>query len=311
MKILLYYKFVEVRDVVRERDEHHALCASLGLKGRIIIAPEGFNGTVCGTDEACEAYMSAIAAHPLFAGTEFKIEYADRPSFHKLHVRVKPELVNFGVPNAPKPWERTGRYIEPEEMRRLLENTPENVVFLDGRSLFEYEVGRFRGALPLDIQYFRDTPKLAAELEKHKDKTVVTYCTGGIRCEKLTGWLMDLGFQDVAQLRGGIVRYGQETGGEFFEGTCFVFDERLVSPVNRVHPSVVGRCKICKASTEKYVNCANADCNDLFLICTDCIDKYEGACSEACHQSPKRRAWNGTGMYLRGVDSKRYVSSEG
>ncbi len=307
MKILLYYKFVEVLNPQKERDEHFALCASLGLKGRILIAPEGINGTVCGTNEACDAYMSAVAVHPLFAGTEFKQEYADGPVFHKLHVRVKPELVNFGVAGAPKPWQRTGRYIEPNEMHSLLKNTPENVVFLDGRSLFEYEVGRFKGALPLEIQYFRETPKLAAQLEKFKDKTVVTYCTGGIRCEKLTGWLMDLGFEDVAQLRGGIVRYGQETGGEFFEGTCFVFDERLVSPVNRVNPTVVGKCKICAAPTEKYVNCANAACNDLFLICPECIKKYEGACSESCYQSPKRRTWNGAGMYLRGVDSKKYV----
>jgi UPF0176 protein len=155
MKVLLYYKFVEVPDVARERNDHYALCASLGLKGRILIAPEGVNGTVCGTDAACEAYISAMAAHPLFAETEFKIEHSDRPAFHKLHVRVKAELVNFGVANAPRPWERTGRYIEPEEMRRLLENTPENVVFLDGRSLFEFEVGRFKGALPLRIRYFR------------------------------------------------------------------------------------------------------------------------------------------------------------
>jgi UPF0176 protein len=122
-------------------------------------------------------------------------------------------------------------------MRRLLENTPENLVFLDGRSLFEYEVGHFRGAVPLPIHYFRDTPAVVEALMPYKDKTVVTYCTGGIRCEKLTGWLMDLGFKDVAQLHGGIIRYGLETGGEFFEGSCFVFDERLVTPVNRVNPS--------------------------------------------------------------------------
>jgi UPF0176 protein len=180
---------------------------------------------------------------------------------------------------------------------------------LDARSNYETEVGRFKNAISLDIENFRELPDKLSELAQYKDKKIYTYCTGGIKCEKVSRLLMREGFEQVYQLHGGIIRYGHEAGGENFEGSCYVFDQRLVVPVNSVNPDLLGHCKLCEASTEKYINCANPECNTHFLICEDCATQLEGCCSEECKRHPRRRQWDGRGYYLRGLNSKLYVEN--
>ncbi|MCS6904564.1 MAG: rhodanese-related sulfurtransferase [Bacteroidia bacterium] len=304
-QVLLYYKFVEIPDPVAYRDEHFGLCQELGLKGRILIAKEGINGTVSGTKEATDAYMNYMLNHPYFEGIEFKVDEHYEHAFHKLHVRCKDELVNLGAPFIPP----AAPYIEPEEMLAILEEEPEDVVIIDTRSDYEYNVGKFKNAIGFNIHHFRDIHAYLDEFEKYKDKKIVTYCTGGIRCEKLTPLLLRRGFRNIYQLHGGIIRYSKETGGKHFEGQCYVFDDRVVVPVNFVNPSVIGRCGVCAAPTEKFVNCANADCNKHFLLCPSCQERLQGCCSEECMQAPKRRVYDGRGMYWRGVNSKNYVTT--
>jgi UPF0176 protein len=306
-EVLLYYKFVELSDPQAVRDEHEQMCRNLGLKGRILIATEGINGTVSGERAATEAYRTWMSGHPFFHGIEFKVDEADAHAFLKLHVRVKRELVNLGLPDAPRNWEKTAPYIEPEEVRELLRNPSDDVVFLDTRSEYEFEVGKFRNAVGLNIRTFRELPQRLEELAHLKNKKIISYCTGGIRCEKITGYLMEQGFENIYQIHGGIIRYGKETGGEGFEGQCYVFDQRLTVPVNTVDPVVVGKCSRCGAPTEHLINCANADCNAHLLMCDDCLQQLEGCCSEPCTASPNRRAYDGRGYYLRGVNSKNYV----
>lgn len=229
-------------------------------------------------------------------------------------MRVKPEIVHFGVEQASKPWQQTGKYIEPAEMRALLERRDkgeldEEFIIFDARSAYETAVGRFRGAQALPIENFRDLPEHVEALQQIKDKKVITYCTGGIKCEKLTAWLIDQGFSDVHQLHGGIVRYAQEAEGYGFEGECYVFDERVVVPVNQADPSTIGECYSCGAATSQMVNCANATCNIHILLCPDCAEAYQGCCGPQCMESPRRRAWDGTGQYLRGINSKNYVEN--
>lgn len=307
-QVLLYYNFVPVPDPQGERDRMEAFCLENNLLGRILIASEGLNGTVSGRRADIRAYMDWIGRHPVFHATEWKIDDVPAHTFLKLHVRVKNEIVNLGVEdldmNIP-----VDNYVEPAEFRELLKKDDPDIVILDARSNYETEVGRFKNALTLDIENFRDLPAALEQLEAYKDKQIYTYCTGGIKCEKVSRLMMQKGFKNVYQLHGGIIRYGHEAGGEDFEGSCYVFDQRVVVPVNHVNPDVLGHCKLCDGATEKMINCASPECNAHILICDACAVQFEGCCSEACLANPKRRAYDGTGYYLRGVNSKLYVSA--
>lgn len=306
-EVLLYYKFVPIEDTESVRKEHFTRCEELGLLGRILIAPEGINGTVSGLRSACEAYRAYMNEHPLFQHIEFKISPHASHAFHKLHVRTKNELVNFSAPDAPSVWNLTAPYIEPDEMKRVLETEDPDVYIFDARSKFEFDVGRFKNAQIIDIQHFRELPQKLEEIAHLKDKKIITYCTGGIRCEKLTGLMILNGFKNVYQLHGGIIRYADETGGVDFEGQCYVFDNRVVQTVNVENPSVVGACKLCGTATEKMINCANAACNEHYLVCDKCAEEMLGCCTKECLDSPQRRLWDGTGQYHRGINSKNYV----
>lgn len=307
-RVLLYYNFVPVEDPEAARDEMEAFCIAHQLLGRILISPEGLNGTVSGPVPAIQAYMDWMAKHPIFHATEFKIDIVPAHTFLKLHVRVRPEIVHLGVSelDMTKP---VNNYIEPEEFKAILESNDPDIVILDARSNYEHEVGRFKNAMTLDIDNFRELPEKIKELEGLKNKKIYTYCTGGIKCEKVSRLMLEEGFNEVYQLHGGIIRYGHEVGGEHFDGACYVFDQRVVVPVNSVNPDTLGKCKLCDEATERYINCANPDCNDHFLICNACAERLEGACSDKCKESPRRRAWDGVGYYLRGVNSKNYVNN--
>lgn len=307
-RVLLYYNFTPVPDPRTVRDEMEAFCLQNNLLGRILIASEGLNGTVSGTTEDTQAYIDWIGQHPVFHDTEFKIDTVPGHTFLKLHVRVKNEIVHLGVDQLD-PTTPLDNYIEPDQFRDLLDNPDPDTIILDARSNYETAVGKFKGALTLDIDNFRELPQALDQLEDLKDKKIVTYCTGGIKCEKVSRLMIERGFKDVQQLHGGIIRYGHEAGGEHFEGSCYVFDQRVVVPVNEVNPSVAGHCKICNGPTETMINCANPDCNDHFLICEDCANRQEGCCSDTCMQHPRRRTWDGKGYYLRGVNSKLYAEA--
>ncbi|MBX3102723.1 MAG: rhodanese-related sulfurtransferase [Bacteroidetes bacterium] len=308
-QILLYYYFRPLQEPQAVVEAQERLCRELGLLGRILVASEGLNGTVAGPRAATRAYMEHMRDNPLFPGIEFKVDDWHEVPFLKLHVRLKNEIVNLSAPEELRPWEESGEYVEPEEMRRLLREQPEDVVILDARSNYETRLGRFKGALTLDIDNFRDLPDKLHELEHLKDKTIVTYCTGGIKCEKVTALMKKRGFEHVKQLHGGIVRYAHETGGEDFEGNCYVFDGRVSVPVNQVNPTVISPCSVCGAHTVEMVNCANADCNAHLLVCHDCQQQLEGCCSRDCMHSERRRVYDGKGIYYRGVNSKKFVKT--
>jgi UPF0176 protein len=294
--VLLYYCYSKIEDPEAFREEHHLFCLENNIKGRIIVAPEGLNGTVSGSVEDCQKYMDHIKADPRFAKTDFKIDYNDDHAFQKLHVRVKPEIVHSSLRHID-PNERTGTHLEPEEFRKLKDQ--EDVVILDVRSNYEHSIGRFKNAITLDIENFRDFPQKVKELEKFKDKKVLTYCTGGIKCEKASAFLLEQGFQNVYQLHGGIIKYGIEAGGEDFEGKCYVFDNRVAVEVNKVNPKVISMCHVCNTESDRMVNCANPVCNLHVPICENCGWKLEGACSAECKEHPEKRPYDGTGYYQK------------
>ena len=219
--ILLYYCYAPIADPEQFREEHHLFCLEHNLKGRIIVAAEGLNGTISGLKEDCEAYMAHVKADPRFAKIDFKVEGHHQHAFEKLHVRVKPEIVHSGFKHID-PNEQTGIHLEPAEFKAMKDR--EDVVLLDCRSNYEHQSGKFKGAVTMDMENFRDMPEKLEELQQYKDKKIITYCTGGIKCEKASAYLLEQGFESVYQLHGGIIKYGIEEGGADFDGNCYVFD---------------------------------------------------------------------------------------
>ena len=296
-RILLYYCYTPIADPELFREQHHLLCLRLNLRGRIIIASEGLNGTVSGLAADCDAYMAEVKADERFAAVDFKIEPHHSHAFNKLYVRTKPEIVHADLP-AVKPYVHTAPYVTPEEFKAL-KNDPD-VVLLDVRSNYEHSLGRFKNAVTLNMENFREFPEKVAELEQDpelKNKKIITYCTGGIKCEKAGAYLLERGFSNVYQLHGGIIKYGLEAGGEDFEGKCYVFDNRIAVDVNHINPVVISTCFVCGTKTDRMVNCANAECNNHVPVCPACGVALDGACSVECQHSPAKRPYNPEGYY--------------
>jgi len=298
-RTLLFYKYVKIEEAELFAAKHLAFCKPIDIKGRILIADEGINGTASGTVEACERYIHELRSDERFADMEYKIDDEDTPSFSKIFVRYKKEIVHFGQKEIDV-WKLKGRYLEPDEWLKMMEE--DDVVILDVRNKVEWELGKFKNAVTLDIDHFRDMPEKISEIENLKDKKILAYCTGGIRCEKATAYLLQQGFKNVFHLHGGIIRYGKETGGKDFDGKCYVFDERIGVDVNSINPTVISKCRICGTQSTRMVNCANVECNEHFAMCEDCGWAMDGACSDACRTHPRKRPYNGTGYYVRGKE---------
>jgi UPF0176 protein len=285
-RVLLYYKYVTIEDYEEFAKEHLAFCKELGLKGRILVAKEGINGTVSGTVEQTEAYMNMMHAHPLFKGMVFKIDESEGHAFKKIFVRPRPELVTFRLEDDINPNDLTGKRLKPKEFYEALQQ--EDVIVLDGRNDYEYDVGHFRNALRPPVESFREFPEwIRNNLSEFKDKKVITYCTGGIRCEKLSGFLLREGFKDVSQLDGGIATYSKdpEVKGKLFDGKMYVFDERITVRVNQTEEeTVVGKCLHCGTPSEKYINCTYDFCHNHHIVCDACEESHGGYCSEACEE---------------------------
>lgn len=294
--VLLYYGYARVENAEQFRSDHHKQCVSFGLLGRIIVASEGINGTVSGTRKACQQYVDYVKSDLRFESVAFKTTPCTGHAFSKLHVRLKPEIVHAGLPHL-YPQGKAGQYVTPKELIQMKDDP--NVVLLDARSRYEHRLGRFRGAVTLDIGHFREFPDRVADLAPYKEKHIVTYCTGGVKCEKASAYLLQKGFKNVYQLKGGIVQYGLDTDGRDFEGACYVFDERMHIPINRYNPTTVSKCWVCRAACNRMVNCANPSCNVHIPLCLHCGDALEGACSKTCCQHPRKRRYDGTGRYGR------------
>lgn len=290
--VLLYYYFVSVDNPEQLATEQRDLCGELGLRGRILVAPTGINGTVSGTREHCDRYREWFQRDARFSSMVFKVDEVPSHVFQRLSVRVKPELVTFRTALPLDPAQRTGTHLSPREFHAMLQR--DDVVVVDGRTDYEYDLGHFRGAIRPDIGSFREFPAWIDEHLSHlRDRPILTYCTGGIRCELLTAYMLDRGYANVYQLDGGIVSYGKdpEVKGALWDGTCYVFDERISVEINHTDDRrIVGRCFHCAAPTERYVNCANLDCHKQHLSCEICEERMDRSCSPACMEAD-RREW--------------------
>ncbi len=286
--VLLYYLYTTVSSPEEMVARQRALCEGLGLRGRIIVSGEGINGTVSGPREGAEAYMREMHGDPVTAAVQFKIEECDGYVSPKISVKVRAEVVTLGLPegNEVDPRKATGVRLSPKEFEEAMAD-PE-AILLDGRNDYESVLGRFRGALCPEVEHFRDFPRWIRENLGHlKERPVLTYCTGGIRCEKLSAFLLEEGFERVFQLEGGIINYSQDetTRGRGFEGLCYVFDRRIGVEVDRTQaPSVISRCRHCGELSPRYRNCTWAPCNAQFFCCEDCEEAQGRFCSEECSE---------------------------
>lgn len=287
-EVLLYYRYFAVGDPEEYAEAQRAFCLELGLKGRIIVASEGLNGTVSGPVEGTRRYREAMGADPRTAEMPFKVEASSGHVFRKLSVKVRPEIVTLGLRPEEEvdPLCKTGERLAPAEfLQRMRE--PDTVV-LDGRNDYETALGRFRGAICPPLENFREFPEwLRANADRLRGKRILTYCTGGIRCEKLSAFLLEEGYGEVAQLDGGIIRYAQdpETQGRDFDGLCYVFDERVGVEVNHTETRrVISRCRHCGVPEPRYANCLLPECNAQIFVCEACRGERGVYCGEACRE---------------------------
>ncbi|QHE51515.1 rhodanese-related sulfurtransferase [Pontibacillus sp. HMF3514] len=289
-QVLLYYHYVTIDDPEQFSKDHLKFCKELDLRGRVLVAEEGINGTVSGTVEQTQAYMDAMNNDPLFKDMTFKIDEADGHAFKKMHVRHRPELVTMRLEDDINPHDLTGEYLEPKEFYERMQR--EDTVVLDARNDYEYDLGHFRGAIRPDIETFRELPDWVREnKDKLEGKQILTYCTGGIRCEKFSGWLKREGFENVGQLHGGITTYGKdpEVQGKLWDGQMYVFDDRISVPVNQTEHVVVGEDYFTGEPCERFVNCGNPDCDRRMLCSEENEYKYMRGCTHECRVHPRNR----------------------
>ena len=220
------YKFEPLDDAIDLIPIYQQKCDELLLKGTMLISKNGINFSVAGTQKATDSFIDFIEKDNRFLNIPLKVTYSETQPFRRMKVRLKKEIISLGRKDI-NPREMTGEKISPEALKNILDRK-EEVLVLDTRNEYETRVGKFENAIDLNLDTFRDFPKAIKSLpEEYKDKQIVMYCTGGIRCEKASAVMLKAGFADVKQLEGGVLDYFKETGGAYWEGDCFVFDERV------------------------------------------------------------------------------------
>ncbi len=291
-RIALYYAFAPLPDPEAIRLWQRALCEKWGLRGRILISKDGINGTVGGDVDAVKQYVKTTREHPAFRALDVKWSDGGAEDFPRLSVRVRDEIVSFGAPGELRVDENGvvggGERLAPEQVHALVEArraAGQEVVFFDGRNAFEAQIGRFKGAVVPDARTTQDFVREldSGKYDELKDSPIVTYCTGGIRCEVLSSLMVNRGFQEVYQLDGGIVRYGERyRDGGLWEGSLYVFDKRMHLEFSD-DALTLGACVRCQAPTSTYENCTNTACRNLTLFCADCAaDPVTLRCPQGC-----------------------------
>lgn len=291
--IILFYKYITIPRSKEILNWQMALCQKLGLKGRIILATEGINGTLGGTPAAIDTYKNAMMAHTLFADIDFKESDAKAIPFARLRVVIKNEIVNLGIDPLLLPASQTGIHVEPHEAHAMIAQKNDNLVIIDCRNQIESAIGMIEGAIRPAVNNFRDFPAyIDKNLDLIKNKQVLMYCTGGVRCERASAYIKSKGVtQEVFHIKGGIHRYVEALPDGFFKGKNYVFDGRIAV---KVTDDILGNCFICQAPYDIYTNCLRAMCNRHFICCPACLDTYKNTCSSKCadlvynHHAPKR-----------------------
>jgi UPF0176 protein len=285
-EIILFYKYVHLENPKKFVQEQKQLQERLNLKGRTLIAPEGINATIEGKKEDIAEYLNFLLSDPRFSGTHIKRSAGSGDAFPKTMVKLRSEIVTLGLGECDiDPNKLTGKHLRPEELHEWLRSGKEFYI-IDMRNAYEHAFGYFENSILPAMDNFRDLPKFVDSLSHLKDKTVLTVCTGGVRCEKASGYLLSQGFTDVYQLDGGIVSYMEKYPNEDFIGKLYVFDNRIAMGFFTDDPKhqVVGRCVICNEPSERLTNCYNDDCHRQLIAHEECEVQQGGEfiCKQEC-----------------------------
>lgn len=302
-----FYQYFTIEDPRAFRDKLYIDLAELQVFGRIYVAYEGINAQVSVPENRFEELKAYLYGYPGLNGIRLNIAVDDDgKSFWALRIKTREKIVADGINDPGFTIDNKGKYVDAAAMNRLMED-PETVV-IDMRNHYEYEVGHFENAIEIPSDTFREQLPMAVEMMRgNEDKNIVMYCTGGIRCEKASAYLLHKGFKNVAHLEGGIINYARQAKEKGldskFIGKNFVFDERLGE---RITDDIIAHCHQCGAKADTHVNCNNNACHLLFIQCAECSAKYDGCCSLACadiHALPEEKK-----KALRaGIDKGRMV----
>jgi len=278
-KVILYYTFTPLSDPSAIKIWQKNLCQSLNLKGRIIVSPHGINGTLGGDIQDIKKYIRQTRSYEGFAKMKFKWSDGTGNDFPKLSVKVRPELVAFGNPTEIEVDKNGvvggGKHLKPAQVEELVAKRGDDVVFFDGRNSFEAKVGKFKNAVVPDTATTRDFVQEieSGKYDHLKDKPVVTYCTGGIRCEVLSSVMKTRGFKEVYQIEGGIFTYGKEYGDDgLWEGALYTFDNRMSIEFSE-KSKTISNCEKCGSPANRFYDCPKVPCNSLNLLCPRCAEK--------------------------------------
>ena len=281
-KVILFYAFTPISDQTALMLWQKNLCETLNIKGRIIISEQGINGTLGGKMSDLKKYVKTTKEYPGFKNIDFKWSAGTGNDFPKLKIKIKDELVIFGKTDEIKVEVKGiiggGIHLTPEAVNKLVAARADEVVFFDGRNTFEAKIGRFKNAVIANTSTTRD---FIGELDSGKydnlkNKAVITYCTGGIRCEILSVLMKNRGFQEVYQIKGGVVRYGNKYGDKsHWQGSLFTFDDRLTIEFSN-RAQLLGTCARCEGKTKLFRNCLNDNCHQLVLLCDECYANHKG-----------------------------------
>jgi len=272
--VLLFYKYTDITDPAKLKAEQRVLCEKLHLTGRLIIAHEGINGTFEGKTEDIERYIAAMKQTSEFANTDFKISSGTGTAFPKLSIKVRSEIVSGHLGEMDvNPQHITGKYITAKQLHAWITEGDQEFYIIDMRNDYEQAVGKFAESVLPGMHTFKDLPDTLPKIAHLRDKTIVTVCTGGVRCEKASGFLVKNGFTDVYQLYGGIVTYMEAYPNENFEGSLYVFDNRIIMGFQRDDPKrkIIGTCVMCHKLSEHYINCKDSYCDRHFICCESCL----------------------------------------
>ena len=270
------YRFIHLKDRDELRQPFREITSKLGIKGTILLSHNGINFFLAGTKASIDNYISYLDRDERFKNMSLHISYSDYQPFRRMLVRLKKEIISLGIDEV-RPADYTGKYIEPMEFKKWLDEGRE-VTILDTRNDYELRVGTFENAIDLDIKTFRDFPKAVQNLQQDKSTPVVMFCTGGIRCEKASVVMENQGWKNVYQIKGGVLGYFKETGGEHWQGDCFVFDQRVALDTNLEETEIVNcyKCRqplsIIEQESEDYV---------IDVSCPYCITKELD--QQVCH----------------------------
>lgn len=290
--VLAFYRIVKLENPEELIKKHKKLFEQLDITCRLYISEDGINGQMSASPAASIIYQEWLREIPEFRDVEFKIHYHHEHCFPRQQIKYRKQLVAL---DAPVDFNHRANHVSSQEWKNMLESKDDNTIVIDVRNRYESKVGYFEGSELPEVDTTRQFQAYTEELKQRVDpEKVQVYmcCTGGIRCELYSAYMAQSGFKHINQLDGGIIKYGLEQGNKHWKGKLFVFDDRMVVPISDDPTECVGKCHFCEKSSDEYFNCANTDCNELFVSCPACIETQLGACCETCKTAPRLRPFD-------------------